>query len=365
MIDGDRPTATASARCSSCSRRRSTSSSRGAVAPELDEGTRGRRSSQLKDDEEGRRRARTTTALDPQVQLRMLTENIPHSLKAGLVSVRRRDRPGRAGVLPRSCARPATTGRTTSRSATTTPTACLDTAERLLGAIGAPQWPTRSRRSGSSLRRVTADKDDRKVLKSAAVDARVGRADARGARSSRPTTTSRPATSRPPSSPPTSTRSPRREDAGKDYAEPVEFFSRTYLTEGLRDLIDRAVRRLSGDQNASPVINLQTNFGGGKTHSMLALWHLGVRHAARRLPAGRPGACSPRRRFGELASRRQPRGARRQPHLAVGLDQGRRDAGQHDLGRARLAARRQGGVRDGRDRRRRTAPRRARRCTSC
>src|SRR5262249_36066618 len=35
-----------------------------------------------------------------------------------------------------------------------------------------------------------------------------------------------------------------------------------------------AVRRLGGDQNASPVINLQTNFGGGKTHSMLALWHL-------------------------------------------------------------------------------------------
>lgn len=59
-----------------------------------------------------------------------------------------------------------------------------------------------------------------------------------------------------------------------DYADPVQFFSRTYLTEGLRDLVGRALRRLSGDTNASPVINLQTNFGGGKTHSMLALWHL-------------------------------------------------------------------------------------------
>ncbi len=59
-----------------------------------------------------------------------------------------------------------------------------------------------------------------------------------------------------------------------EYADPAEFFARTYLTEGLRDLIGRAVRRLSGDQNASPVVNLQTNFGGGKTHSMLALWHL-------------------------------------------------------------------------------------------
>ena len=59
-----------------------------------------------------------------------------------------------------------------------------------------------------------------------------------------------------------------------EYTDAVEFFSRTYLTEGLKDLLDRAVRRLSGDANASPVVNLQTNFGGGKTHSMLALFHL-------------------------------------------------------------------------------------------
>jgi alkylhydroperoxidase/carboxymuconolactone decarboxylase family protein YurZ len=60
----------------------------------------------------------------------------------------------------------------------------------------------------------------------------------------------------------------------REYADPIEFFARTYLTEGLKDLLDRAVRRLSGDNNASPVVNLQTNFGGGKTHSMLALFHL-------------------------------------------------------------------------------------------
>ena len=59
-----------------------------------------------------------------------------------------------------------------------------------------------------------------------------------------------------------------------EYGDPVEFFNRTYLTEGLHDLLTRAVRRLSGDSNASPVVNLQTNFGGGKTHSMLALYHL-------------------------------------------------------------------------------------------
>ena len=54
----------------------------------------------------------------------------------------------------------------------------------------------------------------------------------------------------------------------------MEFFRRTFLTGGLRDLITRAVKRLSGDKERLPVINLQTNFGGGKTHSMLALWHL-------------------------------------------------------------------------------------------
>ena len=62
--------------------------------------------------------------------------------------------------------------------------------------------------------------------------------------------------------------------AGDEYGDPVEFFRRTYLTEGLRDLLSRAVRRLSGDANASPVVNLQTNFGGGKTHAMLALYHI-------------------------------------------------------------------------------------------
>ncbi|MCC2592004.1 DUF499 domain-containing protein [Tessaracoccus sp. OS52] len=59
-----------------------------------------------------------------------------------------------------------------------------------------------------------------------------------------------------------------------DYSDPKGFFARTYLTEGLRDLIGLTVRRLSGDSNSAPVINLQTNFGGGKTHSMLSLWHI-------------------------------------------------------------------------------------------
>ena len=58
-----------------------------------------------------------------------------------------------------------------------------------------------------------------------------------------------------------------------EYKDPEEFFKRTYLTDGLKELIRGALKRFSG-QSAEPIIELQTNFGGGKTHSMLALFHL-------------------------------------------------------------------------------------------
>ena len=58
-----------------------------------------------------------------------------------------------------------------------------------------------------------------------------------------------------------------------EYREPVEFFRRTYLTESLKHLLVGAIRRLAG-KGGDPVVQLQTNFGGGKTHSMLALYHL-------------------------------------------------------------------------------------------
>lgn len=64
-----------------------------------------------------------------------------------------------------------------------------------------------------------------------------------------------------------------RGEGSGEYTDPVEFFHRTYLTEGLHDLLVGALQRLSG-QDADPVVELQTNFGGGKTHSMLALYHL-------------------------------------------------------------------------------------------
>jgi predicted AAA+ superfamily ATPase len=58
-----------------------------------------------------------------------------------------------------------------------------------------------------------------------------------------------------------------------EYRNPVEFFKRTYLTAGLKDLLVRGLLRLNG-KGGDPVVELQTNFGGGKTHSMLALFHL-------------------------------------------------------------------------------------------
>ncbi|MBJ7608107.1 MAG: DUF499 domain-containing protein [Candidatus Dormibacteraeota bacterium] len=64
-----------------------------------------------------------------------------------------------------------------------------------------------------------------------------------------------------------------RGDGAAEYVDPVEFFRRTYLTDGLRQLLTQAAQRLVG-HGGVPVVDLQTNFGGGKTHSLLALYHL-------------------------------------------------------------------------------------------
>lgn len=63
-------------------------------------------------------------------------------------------------------------------------------------------------------------------------------------------------------------------EASPEYGDPIQFFQRTYLTEGLKTLLSMSAKRIAGDANAQSVINLQTTFGGGKTHSMLAAWHL-------------------------------------------------------------------------------------------
>lgn len=209
---------------------------------------------------------------DPQAQFRMLTENVCHQVKPGwypfdnlLSRVHQSYASELRDVRDAWAHQKSFTDDDAYRA--------LDTAERLLAGIQAPAEAEQVHRIRLNLRRVTADRDDKKTLKSV-----VTNPESAGLRPWREVL--------PPHADVATGNFQASEfaadlykvsatkEAGSDYADPVEFFARTYLTEGLRDLIGRTVRRLSGDNNASPVINLQTNFGGGKTHSMLSLWHL-------------------------------------------------------------------------------------------
>lgn len=60
--------------------------------------------------------------------------------------------------------------------------------------------------------------------------------------------------------------------APADYKDPDLFFKKTYMTKGLQNIIEVAEKRLSGNIGDS-VIQLQTPFGGGKTHALIALYH--------------------------------------------------------------------------------------------
>lgn len=62
-------------------------------------------------------------------------------------------------------------------------------------------------------------------------------------------------------------------NAAGEYADPRDFFRITFLTEGLKRVMGTALQRLGGS-GGDPVIGLQTAFGGGKTHTMLAAYHL-------------------------------------------------------------------------------------------
>ena len=67
--------------------------------------------------------------------------------------------------------------------------------------------------------------------------------------------------------------------ATPEYQDPELFFQRTVITEGMGRLLESVVRRLSGD-GGDPVMQLQTAFGGGKTHTMLAVYHIACGEAA-------------------------------------------------------------------------------------
>lgn len=77
------------------------------------------------------------------------------------------------------------------------------------------------------------------------------------------------------------------DEGSEEYRVPTEFFRRTFLTEGLKQLLTNALLRLASN-TGDPVIELQTNFGGGKTHAMLALYHLFMGVPATQLPGLEP-----------------------------------------------------------------------------
>ena len=115
--------------------------------------------------------------------------------------------------------------------------------------------PARPRRS----RRTKARQGAAAVDRGRAAASRRARKSLQGSRSSRPTCSrSTPAMPR------------------ADYATPRELLQITFLTEGLKRVLLSALQRLSG-RGGDPVIGLQTSFGGGKTHTLLSVYHL-ARH---------------------------------------------------------------------------------------
>src|SRR5690349_19378030 len=71
----------------------------------------------------------------------------------------------------------------------------------------------------------------------------------------------------------------RTGQATREYQDAAAFFQRTFITEGMRLLLIQVAQRLNS-QGGEPVIQLQTAFGGGKTHTMLAVYHLATRKCA-------------------------------------------------------------------------------------
>ncbi len=146
-------------------------------------------------------------------------------------------------------------------------------------------------------------------------------------------------------------------NAEGDYATPRGFFGITFLTEGLKRVLLSALQRLSG-QGGDPVIGLQTAFGGGKTHTLLAVYHLARHLNEGGDPADLPGlgpiVGGPREGFVAEAAACGVRRLR-QGHRRV-ADFDRRTQAAHLVGLSRLAHRRRGRARRWWPRPRRRAP---------
>lgn len=209
---------------------------------------------------------------DPQDGLRMITEQIPNQVKKGwypFTDHLSRTEQSWATELRDVRNVWAHNGSFTADDAYR----ALDTMERFLRAIGRPDEADEVRRSRIDLMQLSSAKEDRKVVKASGTTeiGSTGLEPWRLVLSPHPDVQSGNFHAAEFAA---DLAMVARGEGDPEYTDPVRFFERTYLTEGIRDILSRAVRRLSGDPNAAPIINLQTNFGGGKTHSMLAVHHI-------------------------------------------------------------------------------------------
>lgn len=61
-------------------------------------------------------------------------------------------------------------------------------------------------------------------------------------------------------------------DIDERYRNPEKFFERTFISEGLESVLKTAISRVF-EGKGEPVILLRTTFGGGKTHTLIAIYH--------------------------------------------------------------------------------------------
>ena len=67
-----------------------------------------------------------------------------------------------------------------------------------------------------------------------------------------------------------------------EYKDAETFFRKTYLTQGLENLLTIVEKRLRGE-GGDPVIQIQTPFGGGKTHALIAMYHKAAEWGAKKV----------------------------------------------------------------------------------
>jgi predicted AAA+ superfamily ATPase len=112
------------------------------------------------------------------------------------------------------------------------------------------------------------------------------------------------------------------------YTDADQFFrDGTAATDGIRFVLREALLRLSGDNSAPAIYRLETAFGGGKTHTLIALTHLAFRGAElaagaapliNGAPLPSPGECSVAGVAGDELAVHRPQGAELVPYTLWG-----------------------------------------------